>query len=137
MERSCLIVKPDGVRRGLVGEVRRRVEKAGLRIISEKRMHLSREMAERLYEVHRGKDFFAPLVDFMVSGDVVMMVVEGENAVGVLREIVGCTDPAKAGRGTIRGDFGTSTRENVVHASDSPESARREISLLFPELAQL
>jgi nucleoside-diphosphate kinase len=73
----------------------------------------------------------------MVSGDVVMMVVEGENAVGVLREIVGCTDPAKAGRGTIRGDFGPSTRENVVHASDSPESARREISLLFPELAQL
>lgn len=135
MERSCLIVKPDGVRRGLTDEIKRRIEEVGLRIVCEKRMRLSREMAEKLYGMHRGKEFFEPLIDFMVSGDIVAMVIEGEEAVKRLRLLAGCTDPTRAGKGTIRGDFGTSTRENVVHTSDSPESAESEISLLFPELA--
>jgi len=132
MEWTCLIVKPDGVMRGLVEEVKRRIEKSGLKIVKEKRMRLTREKAEALYEVHRGKDFFGPLINFMISGDIVAMIVEGENAIQIVRQLVGPTNPSNAPKGTIRGDFGTSTRENVVHASDSPESARYEISLLFP-----
>ncbi|MEM2250872.1 MAG: nucleoside-diphosphate kinase [Candidatus Hadarchaeales archaeon] len=137
MEWTCLIVKPDGVMRGLVEEVKRRIEKSGLKIVKEKRMRLTREKAEALYEVHRGKDFFGPLINFMISGDIVAMIVEGENAIQIVRQIVGPTNPSNAPKGTIRGDFGTSTRENVVHASDSPESARYEISLLFPENPKL
>jgi len=114
-----------------VDEVRRRVEGCGLRILKEKRMRLTREIAESLYEVHRGKDFFRPLIEFMISGEIVAMVVEGEDAVRTLRQLVGPTDPSEAPKGTIRGDFGTTTRENVVHASDSPKTAEREISLLF------
>ncbi|MEM2678848.1 MAG: nucleoside-diphosphate kinase [Candidatus Hadarchaeales archaeon] len=137
MEWTCLIVKPDGVMRGLVEEVKRRIEKSGLKIVKEKRMRLTREKAEALYEVHRGKDFFGPLINFMISGDIVAMIVEGENAIQIVRQLVGPTNPSNAPKGTIRGDFGTSTRENVVHASDSPESARYEISLLFPENPKL
>lgn len=133
MEQTCLIIKPDGVVRGLVEEIKRRVEKSGLKIVKEKRMRLTREKAEALYEVHRNKDFFEPLVAFMTSGDIVAIIVEGENAVRTLRQLVGPTDPSRAPKGTIRGDFGTTTRENVVHASDSIESAKYEISLLFPE----
>ncbi|MEM1689564.1 MAG: nucleoside-diphosphate kinase [Candidatus Hadarchaeales archaeon] len=137
MEWTCLIVKPDGVMRGLVEEVKRRIEKSGLKIVKEKRMRLTREKAEALYEVHRGKDFFGPLINFMISGDIVAMIVEGENAIQIVRQLVGPTNPSNAPKGTIRGDFGTSTRENVVHASESPESARYEISLLFPENPKL
>ena len=130
-ERTFVMVKPDGVERGLVGEIVGRIEGAGLKVTSMRRLRLDRGMAERLYEVHRGKDFFERLVDHVTSGEVVLMVVEGEGAVRRVRELAGATDPAKAARGTIRGDFGTGVTENVVHTADSPESAERELRLFF------
>ena len=130
-ERTFVMVKPDGVRRGLLDEIERKIEGAGLRITAARRIRLSRELAEKLYEPHRGKDFFAPLIDFITSGDVVVMKVEGERAISRMRELSGPTDPRQAPKETIRGNFGTTTRENVVHASDSRESAERELSLFF------
>ena len=125
------MIKPDGVFRGLTEEIIRRIEQSGLRVVEKKKTRLSREEAEKLYEVHRGKEFFQRLIDFTISGEVVLMKVEGENAVARMRELVGPIDPSKAPKGTIRGDFGTTITQNVIHAADSPESAKRELSLFF------
>lgn len=133
MQRTLLMVKPDGVVRGLVGEVIRRVEAKGLKIVGLKMLWMDRSMAEEFYSVHRGKPFFKQLVDHVTSAPIVAMVVEGEDAVDVVRRMIGSTDPKQAAPGTIRGDLGMSLTKNVVHASDSPESAEREIKLLFSE----
>jgi nucleoside-diphosphate kinase len=133
MERSFLMVKPDGVARGLVGEVISRVERRGLKIVAMKMLRIERELAERHYGEHRDKPFFAGLISYITSGPVVAMVVEGKEAVKVLRTMIGATNPVEAQPGTIRGDFALDVGRNVVHASDSPESAEREISLFFDE----
>ena len=130
-ERTFVMIKPDGVAKGLVDKIIARIKRAGLKIISMRRMKLDRGLAEELYSVHRGKDFFERLVEHVLSGEVVVMVVEGERAVMQMRELMGATDPAKAEKGTIRGDFGSSITENVIHAADSAESARRELPLFF------
>ncbi len=127
------MIKPDGVRKGLIDEIANRIEGAGLRIASRRRMRLSRELADQLYSVHKGKPFFDNLVKFVLSGEVVVMVVEGDRAISVMREINGATDPAKAAKGTIRGDHASSITENIIHASDSPENAKREISIFFKD----
>jgi nucleoside-diphosphate kinase len=128
---TLLIVKPDAVRRGLIGEVLRRVEAKGLRITALRMMTIDRELAERHYAEHREKPFFADLVDFITSGPVVVARLEGERAVEVLRTMMGPTDPATAPPGTIRGDFGLAITENLVHGSDSEASAERELALFF------
>ncbi|MEM2874652.1 MAG: nucleoside-diphosphate kinase [Candidatus Hadarchaeales archaeon] len=130
-ERTLVVIKPDGVRKGLVDEIKRRIEGAGLRITAEMVTRLSRGTAEKLYEPHRGRDFFGPLVEFMISGDVVVMRVEGDRAISRMREISGNTDPRLAPENTIRGRFGTTVRENVIHSSDSPETAERELAIFF------
>ena len=131
MERTLLILKPDCVARRLVGRVIQRVEEKGLHIVGLKLLTMSRPLARRMYGVHRGKPFYVPLVRFMTSGPVVVMAVEGKDAVAVVRKMLGPTFGADAPPGTIRGDFGMSKRYNLVHGSDSPESARRELSLFF------
>ena len=128
---TLLIVKPDAVQRGLIGEILRRVEAKGLRIAELRLMHIDRDLAEEHYGEHREKPFFEELVDFITSGDVVVARVEGEQAVPVLRAIMGPTDPAGAPPGTIRGDYGILITQNLVHGSDSPESADRELKLFF------
>jgi nucleoside-diphosphate kinase len=130
-ESTLLIVKPDGVRRGLVGEVLRRVEAKGLRIAELRLMRIERSLAEEHYDEHREKPFFGELVDFITSGPVVVARLEGEGAIDVLRTLMGQTDPAASPPGTIRGDLGLIITENVVHGSDSPESAERELKLFF------
>jgi nucleoside-diphosphate kinase len=130
-ERTFVMIKPDGVRAGLVDEVRSRIQKVGLRVVASKRLKLSRELAEQLYSPHKGKPFFDDLVKFVCSGEVEVMVVEGKKAVSKMRELIGPTDPSKAPKGTIRGDFGKSITENVIHAADSRENAERELSLFF------
>jgi len=130
-EQTLLIVKPDAVRRGLVGEILGRVEAKGLAILVMRTMRIDRDLAEENYGEHRDKPFFAELVEFITSGDVVVAKVEGEQAVSVLRTLMGPTDPADAPPGTIRGDYGTVITENLVHGSDSSESAEREIKLFF------
>ncbi|MGQ0669324.1 MAG: nucleoside-diphosphate kinase [Actinomycetota bacterium] len=131
VESTVLIVKPDAVRRGLVGEVLRRVEGKGLRIEEMRLMRIDRDLAEEHYGEHRDKPFFGELVEFITSGPVVVARVEGEQAVPVLRALMGPTDPASAAPGTIRGDLGTIITENLVHGSDSPTSAERELKLFF------
>ena len=131
IERTLVMVKPDGVAKGLTDEIIGRIKRAGLRIVSMKQINMNRTTAERLYAVHRGKEFFERLVGHVLSGPVVVMLVEGESAIARMRELVGATDPAKAAKGTIRGDFGSSITENVVHAADSLESAKYEIPLFF------
>lgn len=131
VERTLIIVKPDGVRRGLVGEVISRFERKGFRIVGLKMMRLSRERAEQLYSPHRDKDFFEGLINFMTSGPIVAMAIEGESAVSIARTMVGATSPLEALPGTIRGDLSLSLRENVVHASDSPPEAERELKVIF------
>jgi nucleoside-diphosphate kinase len=131
VESTLLIVKPDGVRRGLVGEVLRRVEAKGLRIAEMRLMTIDRAMAEEHYGEHREKPFFGELVTFITSGPVVVARLEGEGAIDVWRTLMGPTDPAGAPPGTIRGDLGLIITENVVHGSDSPESAERELKLFF------
>ena len=131
IERTLIIVKPDGVRRGLVGEVISRFERKGFKIVGLKMMRLSRERAEELYAPHRGKDFFEGLINFMTSGPIVAMAVEGESVVSIARMMVGATSPLEALPGTIRGDFSTDVRENVVHASESPSEAERELKVIF------
>jgi nucleoside-diphosphate kinase len=128
------MIKPDGVRKGLVGEVIARFERIGLSILALKLVHLKREEAEELYSMHKGKSFFEPLVNYVTSGPVVMMVLEGTGAINVVRKVMGATDPQEAQPGTIRGDFALSIEENIVHGSDSKETALREISLFFPEI---
>lgn len=133
LERTLSIVKPDGVQKNLIGEVYRRFEKAGLRIIAARMMQLSTRDAEGFYAVHRERPFYKDLVRYMSSGPVVVQVLEGENAVARNREIMGATDPKKADPGTIRADLAASIEENVVHGSDSVENAAREISFFFAE----
>jgi nucleoside-diphosphate kinase len=130
-ESTLLIVKPDAVRRGLTGEILARVERKGLRVEEMRTMRIDRDLAEQHYEEHRDKAFFGELVEFIGSGDVVVARVVGEKGVSVLRTLMGPTDPADAPPGTIRGDFGTVITENLVHGSDSPESAKRELDLFF------
>ena len=130
-ESTLLIVKPDAVRRGLVGEVLRRVEAKGLRVSEMRMMEIDRLLAEEHYGEHQEKAFFGELVGFITSGSVVVARVEGEQAISVLRTLIGPTDPAAAPPGTIRGDFGTIITENLVHGSDSEASAERELKLFF------
>ena len=130
-EETLVIVKPDGVRRGLTGEIISRIERKGLRVAEMRSMRIDRDLAERHYGEHRDKPFFGDLVEFITSGDVVVARVVGEQAVPVVRTLMGPTDPASAPPGTIRGDFGVLITENLVHGSDSPESAKRELDLFF------
>ena len=131
MEQTLVLVKGDGVRRRLVGEIVRRMEAKGLDIRAMQLMDVSRELAEEHYAEHREKPFFGELVDFITSGPVVAMRVEGENAISVMRNLVGATNPAEAAPGTIRGDLALSLPDNLVHGSDGPESAERELNLFF------
>ena len=133
VERTLSIVKPDGVEKNLIGEVYRRFEQAGLRIVAARMMHLTRTQAEGFYAVHRERPFFNDLCAYMTSGPVVVQVLEGANAVARHREIMGATDPKKADPGTIRADLAKSIEENVVHGSDSAENAAREIGYFFSE----
>jgi nucleoside-diphosphate kinase len=130
-ERTLLIIKPDAVRRGLIGEILSRIERKGLRIEDMRLMRIGRDLAERHYAEHTEKPFFGELVEFITGGDVVVARVGGRDAVAVLRGIMGATDPAKSPPGTIRGDFGIEITQNLVHGSDSSESARRELALFF------
>ena len=130
-ERTLSIIKPDATRRNLTGEVNARLEKAGLRIVAQKRLWLSRAQAETFYEVHKARPFYSDLCSFMTSGPVVVQVLEGENAVAKNREVMGATDPAKAAAGTIRKDFAESIEANSVHGSDSAENAKGEIAFFF------
>jgi nucleoside-diphosphate kinase len=128
---TLLIVKPDAVRRGLIGEILSRVERKGLRIEDLRMIRIDRDLAERHYAEHREKPFFGELVSFITGGDVVVARVAGRDAVPVLRGLMGATDPAEAAAGTIRGDYGIEITENLVHGSDGPESAERELALFF------
>ena len=132
-ESTLLIIKPDALRRGLVGEIVSRIERKGLRIEAMRTVRIDRALAERHYAEHADKPFFAELVGFITSGDVVVAKVSGREAISVLRSLVGATDPAKAAQGTIRCDLGLEITENLVHGSDSPESAARELALFFPD----
>ena len=134
IERTLSIVKPDGVGRNLIGEVYQRFEKAGLKIVAARMMHLSQKEAEGFYAVHRERPFFKDLVKFMTSGPVIVQVLEGENAIAKHREVMGATDPKKAAKGTIRADLAQSIDENIVHGSDAPDTAAREISYFFREI---
>ncbi len=131
MERTFVMIKPDGVEKNLTDEIIARIERAGLQIVSKRRMRLDRPMGEKLYTIHRGKEFFEKLVEHVLSGPVVVMLVEGDRAIAAMRELIGATDPARAAPGTIRGDFGSSITQNVIHAADSPKSAEYEIPLFF------
>ena len=130
--RTLVLAKPDAVQRGLIGEIVSRIEKKGLRIVALRMLQMDEAMAKSHYAVHEGKPFFGDLVDFITSGPVVAVVVEGEKAVEVVRTLMGDTDPIKAAPGTIRGDFGLDIGQNLIHGSDSEENARTEISLFFP-----
>ncbi len=133
IERTLSIIKPDATRRDLTGQINARFEAAGLRIVAQKRLHLTREHAEKFYEVHAERAFFDDLCTFMCSGPVVAQVLEGEDAIAQNREIMGATNPANAEEGTIRKDFAESIEANSVHGSDAAESAAREISFFFSE----
>lgn len=133
-ERTLVLVKPDSVRRGLVGEIISRFERMGMRIVALKMMRLDEDLAARHYREHQGEPFYPRLMSFITSGKVVAMVLEGESAIAVTRKVMGPTDPREAPPGTIRGDYGLEMPENLVHGSDSPESAEEEIRLFFPEL---
>jgi nucleoside-diphosphate kinase len=132
-ERTLSIIKPDAVAKNVIGEIYARFEKAGLRVVAARMRHLSRREAEGFYAVHRERPFFKPLVEFMISGPVMVQVLEGENAIAKHREIMGATDPKKAAPGTIRADFAQSIDANAVHGSDGPETARGEIAYFFAE----
>jgi nucleoside-diphosphate kinase len=133
LERTLSIVKPDGVRRNLIGEVYRRFEAAGLRVVAARMMHLSQREAEGFYAVHRERPFFKDLVAYMTSGPVIVQVLEGDNAVLKNREIMGATDPKKAAPGTIRADLAESIEANTVHGSDATDTAAKEIAYFFRE----
>jgi Nucleoside diphosphate kinase len=134
MEKTLILIKPDGVKRSLIGEIIGRIEQKGLSIAELKMVALKREIAEAHYKEHQDKPFFGELVEFMVSGPVVALIVEGKNAIKAMRTMMGATNPLEAEVGTIRGDFALETSANLVHGSDSLESAQREIELFFPEL---
>ncbi len=131
MERTFVMVKPDGVQRGLIGEVIRRLENRGLRLVAAKFMQVSRELAERHYAVHQGKPFYEGLIAYITSGPVMAMVWEGPNAIAAVRQTMGATRPTEAAPGTIRHDFGLQIGRNLTHASDGPETAAFEIALWF------
>jgi nucleoside-diphosphate kinase len=133
-ERTLVLVKPDGVARGLVGEVISRLESKGLRLVAAELRTISRDTAETHYAEHRERPFFGPLVDFITGGPLVALVAEGPRAIEAFRALAGATDPVKAAVGTIRGDFALEVQNNIVHGSDSPESAEREVKLFFPDL---
>jgi nucleoside-diphosphate kinase len=133
-ERTLSIIKPDGVGRDLIGEVLTRFEKAGLKVVAARMMHLSQKEAEGFYAVHRERPFFKDLVKFMTSGPVLVQVLEGEGAIAKNREVMGATDPKKAAKGTIRADLASSIDENVVHGSDAADTAAREIAYFFREI---
>jgi nucleoside-diphosphate kinase len=135
MDRTLILVKPDAFARSLTGEIIARFERKGLRIIALKHMTMPRELAERHYAEHAEKPFFGELVDFITSGPLVAMVLEGVDAVKAARQTIGATNPLDAAPGSIRGDFAIEMGQNMVHGSDSPESAQREAALFFPELA--
>ena len=131
IERTLSIVKPDAVAKNVIGEIYSRFEKAGLRVVAARMLHLTREQAEGFYAVHRERPFYADLVAFMTSGPVMVQVLECENAIARNREVMGATNPAKAAPGTIRADYATSVEENAVHGSDAPETAATEIAYFF------
>lgn len=131
IERTLSIIKPDGVQKNLIGEVYRRFEQAGLKIVAARMLHLTKAQAEAFYAVHRERPFYKDLVSYMTTGPVIAQVLEGENAVEAHRKIMGATDPKKADPGTIRRDFAASIEENVVHGSDAVETARQEIGFFF------
>jgi nucleoside-diphosphate kinase len=130
-ERTLSMIKPDATRRNITGKVIDRLEGAGLRIVAQRRIHLTRERAEAFYEVHRERPFFADLVSFMTSGPIVVQVLEGDNAIAVNREVMGATNPEEAAEGTIRKEFAESIEANTVHGSDGPDTASQEISFFF------
>jgi nucleoside-diphosphate kinase len=132
MEQTLVLVKPDGVRRGLIGEVIRRLERKGLRIAALRMLTVDEDLARRHYAEHVDRPFFGDLISFITSGPVVALAAEGTEAVSVVRTLMGVTDPRKAVPGTLRGDFGLEITENIVHGSDSPASAERELALFFP-----
>lgn len=134
-QRTLVLIKPDGVERGLVGEVLARIERKGFRIVALQLRTLERSIAEQHYGEHKDKPFFTDLVDFITGGPLVAAVIEGPEAIASWRAMMGATNPANAAPGTIRGDLATETQMNVTHGSDSPESAAREIALFFPGLA--
>ena len=134
VEQTLSIIKPDATRRNITGEIIARFEKAGLRVVAQKRMALSTAQAEAFYNVHKARPFFRSLVEFMTSGPVVVQVLEGDNAIAKNREVMGATDPAKAAAGTIRKDFAESIEANSVHGSDAPETAKTEIRFFFSDL---
>jgi nucleoside-diphosphate kinase len=133
MDRTLILVKPDAFARGLTGEIVARFERKGLKIVALRHMRMDRELAERHYAEHAEKPFFGELVDFITSGPLVAMVLEGAEAVTAARQVIGATNPLEASPGSIRGDFAIETGQNLVHGSDSAESAQREIELFFPD----
>jgi nucleoside-diphosphate kinase len=132
-QKTLVIIKPDGIQINIIGEIISRIEKKGLKILNMKMMKLSRELAEKLYEEHRNKAFFKSLVNFITSASIIVMIVEGEDVISIFRSMMGPTDPKNAEPGTIRGDYGTDIERNIIHGSDSIESAKREVDLFFPE----
>ncbi len=134
VERTLSIIKPDAVAKNVIGQIYGRFEKAGLKIIAARMVHLSRREAEGFYAVHRARPFFKDLVEFMISGPVMVQALEGENAIAKNRDLMGATDPKKADKGTIRADFADSIDANAVHGSDAPETAAVEIAYFFPSM---
>jgi nucleoside-diphosphate kinase len=134
VEQTLSIIKPDAVKKNVIGQILARFEKAGLRIVAARMTHLSRTEAEGFYAVHRERPFFKDLVEFMISGPVMIQVLEGDNAIAKNRELMGATDPKKAAKGTIRADFADSIDANAVHGSDGAETARKEIDFFFPKV---
>ena len=134
LERTFSIIKPDATRRNLTGKINAKIEESGLRIIAQKRLQMTRAMAEGFYAVHKERSFFGELVDFMVSGPVVVQVLEGEDAIAHYRKVMGATNPANADEGTIRKEFAESIEANSVHGSDSPENAKIEIDYFFAQV---
>jgi nucleoside-diphosphate kinase len=131
MERSLVLIKPDAIQRGLAGEIISRLEEKGLKIVAMKMLHMDKNLAQRHYAIHKGKAFFNDLVDFITSSPIIAIAFQGKNAVEIIRQMMGETDPVKARSGTIRGDFGIDIGHNLVHGSDSLENASKEIELFF------
>ena len=131
MERSLVLIKPDAIQRGLAGTIISRLEKRGLRIAAMKMIHMDKSLAQRHYGIHKEKPFFNDLVNFITSSPIIAAVFEGERAIEIIRQTMGATDPAKASSGSVRGDFGLDVQQNLVHGSDSPENAKKEIELFF------
>ena len=136
MERTLILVKPDAFARGLTGEIIRRFEDKGLEITAMRHMQVTEDLAKQHYAEHEGKPFFGELVEFITSGPIMALVLEGEEAIRAARQVIGATNPLEATTGSIRGDFAIAVGQNMVHGSDSPESAEREAGLFFPELVQ-